>query len=211
MPTLYESSRLLASQSYQQWVSTELFSFGWFFTLGILAIIYVIWLKLVDTDRLSQLLLLGSLSAIGFVIGELVLIELFGVTEYKIRPIPFIPPLFIVSITKAPVLFMLAQQYSTSWKIYAWWAAAGSAVLSFGLFPLYSLIGIFQLHNWNYFYQFIYLFTNGLFARGLLLLVLSLEQGYSFRNGLNQVFGGLQPAAAKPLAMEKSEKTDTEQ
>ncbi len=130
MPTLYETSRLLASQSYQQWVSTELFSFGWFFTLGVLAIIYAIWLKLVDTNRLSQLLLMGSLSAIGFVIGELVLIELFGVTEYKIRPIPFIPPLFIVSITKAPVLFMLAQQYSTSWKIYALWAAAGSAVLS---------------------------------------------------------------------------------
>ncbi len=59
MPTLYETSRLLASQSYQQWVSTELFSFGWFFTLGVLAIIYVIWLKLVDTNRLSQLLLMG--------------------------------------------------------------------------------------------------------------------------------------------------------
>lgn len=211
MPTLYETSRLFASQSYQQWVSTELFSFAWFLTLGILAIVYAIWLKLVDTNRLSHLLLMGSLSAIGFVIGELVLIEFFGVVEYKIRPIPFTPPLFIISITKAPVLFMLAQQYSASWKTYALWAAAGSAVLSFGLFPLYSLIGISQLHNWNYFYQFIYMFIDGLVARGLLLWVLSLEQGHSVVNGLNQSFGGLQPAASKPLNANKDEKTGSEQ
>lgn len=208
---LYETSRLLANQSYQQWVSNELFSFGWFFTMGVLAIIYIVWLKLVDKSRLSQLLLLGSLSSIGFVIGGAALIQLLGLSEYKIRPLPFNPPLFDLAITVAPITFMLVAQYTTSCKSYALWAGIGMAVIAFGILPLYSQIGIYQLHNWNYFYQFLYMLTDGIIARAILIGVISIEKNQPVKSCISQEFGVLQPTATKPLINDKDDTTKDNQ
>lgn len=204
----YETARLLAYQSYQQWISTELFSFNWFVIMGMLAIFYTVWIKLVDTSRLSKILLLGSLSAVGFLIADIILMGYFGVAQYKVSPLPVEPPIFIVSVTKAPILYMLVYQYTSSWKSYALWASIGTAVLSFGLFPLYSLLGIFQLHHWNYFYQFLLMFTGGMIARALLLWVISLEQGHPAFSRVSSPFPGLQPVATKPLKEHRDDGTD---
>lgn len=176
-----------------------------------LVIVYTVWLKLVDTSRLRDLLLLGSLSAVGFLIADIILMGYFGVAEYKIRPIMLEPPIFIVSVTKAPILYMLVQQYTSSWKSYALWDGIGTAVIAFGLLPAYSLLGIYQLHHWNYFYQFLLMFTDGMVARALLLWVISLEQGHPASSRVAQVFPGLQPAASKPLHDDNDGKTDSDQ
>jgi len=201
----YEAARLLAYQSYQQWISIEFLSFNYFVIMGMVAITYTIWLKLVDTSRLIKILLLGSLCAVGFLIADIILIAYFGVAEYKIAPLPVEPPIFIVSVTKAPILYMLVYQYTSSWKSYALWASIGTAVLSFGLFPLYSLLGIFRLHHWNYFYQFLLMFTGGIIARGLLLWIISIEQSSSESSQVSSMFLGLQPVATKPLDNDKED------
>ena len=207
----YETARLLAYQSYQQWISTEIFSSGWFIIVGLLVIVYTVWIKLVDTSRLRDLLLLGSLSAVGFAIADMILSGYFGVVEYKIRPFPLEPPIFIVSITKGPILYMLVQQYTSSWKSYALWTSIGTAVLTFALLPAYSLLGIFQLHKWNYFYQFLLMFTDAMIARALLLWVISLEQGQSSVHGhVSSTSSGLQPAATKPLNNDKEDTIDND-
>ena len=105
---------------------------------------------------------------------------------------------------------MLAQQYTSSWNRYALWTGVGSAFLAFGIFPLYSLIGIYQLHHWNYFYQLLLLFTNAIMARGLLLLVISIEQSQPASSRVSSVFSGLQLAATKPLDKDKEDTTDNE-
>jgi hypothetical protein len=201
----YEISRLLAYQSYQDWISTELFSLGWFITIGLLTTIYAIWLKLVDKSRLRDIVLLGLLSVMGFVITELVLIGYLGVAEYKIRLFPFEPNLFIVSVTKAPILYMLILQYTASWRKYLLWAGIGTAVISFGLFPLYSLLGIYQLHKWNYVYQFLLMLTDGVIARALLLWITSLELSQSSSSRICEIFPVIQPAATKPLNEDPNE------
>lgn len=85
---LYQINRLLTSQSYQHWASTEFFSFGWFFTIGIVTISYFFWAKVVDKSRLGQLVLLGIFSAIGFLIAEIITIGFYGVIEYNVRLLP---------------------------------------------------------------------------------------------------------------------------
>ena len=80
-----ETARLLNYQSYQQWISSEFLSFGWFFTLGVLAVFYVVWIKLVDKSRLRDFIVLGSLSAIGFILADMILQSSLGVAEYKFR------------------------------------------------------------------------------------------------------------------------------
>jgi putative effector of murein hydrolase len=128
----------------------------------------------------------------------------FGVIEYKIRLVPLEPPILIVSVTITPILYMLVQQYTSQWRSYALWASIGTAVLAFGLFPLYSLMGILQLHRWNYFYEFILMFTAGIVARVLLLWVISIEQSQPTSSRVSSVFSGLQPVATKPLDNENT-------
>ena len=140
----------------------------------------------------------------------MVLQSSLGVAEYKIRPLPWQPAIFIVSVTKAPILFMLAQQYSSSWRGYSLWVGIGSGFLAFGLLPIYSLIGIYQLHHWNYFYQFLLLFTNGVIARGLLLWIISMEKSTSESSRVSSLSLGLQPVATKPLDNNNEDKMDND-
>lgn len=204
----YETARLLIYQSYQQWISTEVFSFSWFVMVGMLFIVYGIWLKLIDKSRIHSILLLGCLSAVGFFIADMLFIAYLGVAEYQIRIFPWNPPILIVSITIAPIMLMLVYQYTSSWRSYTLWSGIAMAVLSFGLMPLYSLLGIYKLVKWNYVYQFIMMFTDGVIARGLLMLVIHIEQLQLVNHISPRPTGMLQPAAAKPLDHEQKDKTN---
>ena len=165
---------------------------------------------MVDKKRLTQLLLLGSLSAIGFVIGGFAIVQLLGVSEYKIRLLPFNPPLFDLAVTLAPIIFMMLAQYTESWKSYILWAGFGMAVLTFGILPLYSLIGIYQLHKWYYVYQFLYMLTDGVIARALLTWFIYIEKSQPVESPISQEFGVLQPTATKPLIDDKDDTMDNQ-
>jgi hypothetical protein len=204
---LYETGRQLIYQSYQHWISTEFLSFGWFVIIGVLAIVYGIWLKVVDPSRIQNILLLGSLSAIGFIMADMVFISYLGVVEYKIRIFPWEPPIFIVSITIAPILLMFVYQYTSSWSGYTLWAGIAMAVLAFGLLPIYSFIGIYQLVKWNYFYQFILMFTGGVITRVLIQWLINLEQGHP-ASSRSYAKLRLQPVATKPLDSNEKNSTD---
>jgi hypothetical protein len=175
-----------------------------------ITIFYTIWLKVVDKSRIQSILLLGSLSAVGLVVADIVLMGYFGVAEYKIRPFPWEPAIFIVSVTKAPILYMLVLQYTSSWRDYLLWAGIGTAVLAFGILPIYSLLNIYQLHHWNYLYQFLLMFVDGAIARVLLLWLISMEQSQTVSSRASSMFSGIQPAAIKPLDTDNQDTTDND-
>lgn len=207
---LYETSRLLASQSYQQWISQEVFSFGWCVMVGVLVIVYAIWIIIVDKSRLTSLLLFGSLSAVGFGVSDLILEGFFGVWEYRIRLIPLIPSLFITSYTVGPILYMMVVQYTTSWKSYLLWASLATAVVSLGIVPIYGMLGIVQYHNFNVFYGFLLGITDAIVARALVLGLQGIEQRQSASGRVDKGFPGLQPAAIKPLIQENKDDDKTD-
>lgn len=207
---LYETSRLLASQSYQQWISQELFSLGWFVMVGVLAVVYAIWFKVVDKRNLTSLLLLGSLSAVGFGVSDLILEGFFGLWEYQIRLIPLTPALFVTSYTIGPILFMIVAQYTTSWKSYLTWASVATAVIFFGIVPLYIMLGILKYHNINVFYGFILGITDAIVARALVLGLQGIEQRQPASGRVGQGFSGLQPAVSKPLSGDSSNEDRTD-
>jgi hypothetical protein len=208
---LYETARLLAYQSYQQWISTELFSLGWFVMIGVLAVVYAIWLKIVDKNKITSLLLLGSLCAVGFGLSDIILEGFFGLWEYQIRLLPLIPSVFITSFTIGPILFMTVAQYTTSWKSYLIWGSIGTAVICFGLIPIYGMLGIIKLHNFNNFYGFFLYMTGGIIGRAIVLLLQSIEKHQPISNRGTHDFSGLQPAASKPLHDDIDGKTDNDQ
>jgi len=202
---IYETSRQLAYLSYQRWITTELFSTGWFIMIGVLIITYAVWLKLIDKRRLRDLLLLGSLIAVGFTVGDTFLIGNWGVANYNVSLFPGRPPLFVLSLTVSPIIFMLIQQYTTSWKEYLTWAAIGSAAIAFGLMPFYVWAGILQFYKWNYIYHLFYTFTAGTIGRALLLLIINIEQGQTASIHADQATSVLQPAATKPLPKKEND------
>jgi hypothetical protein len=176
---LYDAERALAQQSYQHWLSNELFSLGWFVIVGVLFVFYITWWILVDKKRISQLLLIGSFAAVWYVVMDMIFGGLLGVAEYKIRLFPIMPAIFIVSVTLAPVMIMLIQQYTSSWKGYLLWCCLGTAVMSFALLPLYTLIGIFALHGINYFHIFLILFSGVLTSRFGYMCVMGIQRRHS--------------------------------
>jgi len=176
----YELARKLAQLSYQHWVSHEFLSFGWFVLIIVNVIFYIIWLKLLDKSRVNHLLLIGSLTAVVFFIGDAVLFSFLGLAEYTISITPVEPPIFSAAVTLIPVIVMLVQQYISSWKGYLLWVSIGMAFLAFVLLPIYSLVGIFQLHNnWNYFYHFLYYLIGVLISRVAFLWIIGIEQRHS--------------------------------
>jgi MFS family permease len=140
-----------------------------------LLIVYIVWLKLVDRKRGVKLLLIGSLAAVGYIFNCLVLTELFNVMEFKIRILPM-PAIFISSISVPPIFVMLAEQYTSSWKGYILWSGLSFAFYSFVLLPVFSLMGILQLHNWSVFYQFLIMFGISLGVRLVFLWIVDTQK-----------------------------------
>ncbi|MBC8014489.1 MAG: hypothetical protein H7X79_01945 [Sporomusaceae bacterium] len=205
----YETARLLAYQSYQQWISGEFLSFQWFVLVGVLIVTYTIWLKLVDTRRITEILLVGSLSTVAFMVLDMVLAHYLGLWQYEISLTPIEPPVFMVSISIAPILHMLSLQYTSSWKGYLLWSGISMAFLAFILLPVYGILGIFLMHKgWNYMYHFLMMFSVSVIARGMLQWLLSLEQQHVDFRSTAPMFTGLQPAAIKPLESDKDDTTD---
>jgi hypothetical protein len=173
----YETARLLADQSYQHWISQEFLSYQWFIMAGVLAVTYTVWFKLVDTKRITQILLLGSLITVAGSVANLYLSGFWGFWQYKISLTPSEPTVFAVSYTIIPIFHMLVFQYTSSWKSYLIWASIATGFLAFILLPVYSALGIFQLHKgWNYIYHFAMMLTKGIVARWIVLWLASLEQ-----------------------------------
>lgn len=179
---LYEKARELSQLSIQQWVSNEFLSFQWFLLLGVLIVVYTIWLRLLDKKRAIQLLLFGSLASVLYHLNVMFLIELLGYVEYTYRLTPISDPPFISGITIIPITLMLVQQYTSSWKSYILWSGIGIAFICFGIFQVYTLVGIMQLHNWNLFYHFLVLFGISIGVRFVFLWIAGTEK----RNTSNQ-------------------------
>ncbi|HEX3031017.1 MAG TPA: hypothetical protein VHS59_02060 [Bacillota bacterium] len=173
----YETARTLASQSYQHWISKEFLTYQWWFGAVLLFVSYAVWLLLVDKRRITQILLFGSLVTALAGALEIILASFFGFWEYKIAILPIEPPLFIITYTVAPIWKMLVLQYTSSWKGYHIWLGIVVGVLAFGILPIYSALGMFQMYKgWTYFHHFGMMFTNAAVCRAIVVWLIGLEQ-----------------------------------
>jgi hypothetical protein len=176
---MFEKEREIAQLLVQHWTSNEVFSFGWFFMIGILIIAYTVWIKLLDRSRATELLLLGSLEAVAKVILAILLGNLLGLYNYKVRLLPMPSNVFATSVTISPIIIMLVQQYTTSWKGYIFWITIGNAFLNLVIFPIYTAIGIIEFHKWNVFYHFLVLLSIAICMRIIFLWITGTQKRHS--------------------------------
>lgn len=178
---LYEKFRELTRLSVQRWLNEEVFSFGWFLMVAVLIAAYAVWLKLLDRRRATELLLIGSLAAVAKSLNSMIIGSLLGLANYTIRLLPFQSNVFISSITIAPIIVMLAEQYTRSWKGYMVRTAIGIGVLCLIIFSIYDYVGIVEFHNWNVFYHFVVLFVIAQAVRLTFLWITGTQKRYTLR------------------------------
>ncbi len=177
---MYEKERELAKLSIQNWISKEVFSFQWFLMVVVLIILYVIWIKLIDKKRATELLLIGSLESVSKLIVVAVLLDnTLGLYEYKVRLLPLPANIFASSVTISPIIIMLVTQYTKSWKGFILWTAIGNAFLNFVILPIYKYVGIIEFHNWNVFYHFLLLNAVAVCVRLVFLWITGIQERHS--------------------------------
>ena len=160
--------------SYNQW-KTTLFSIQWWSLVAFVAISYAIWWVIVDKRRLSQILLFGSLVAVGRVVMDTIGSNAV-LWSYDIRLTPFSPSPFLHDFTLTPLALMVVYQYCHSWKKFLVWTVVATGIISFVFFPILTTFGILKLYNWNYFYSFVLIIGLASLSRWVLLGVLNIEQ-----------------------------------
>jgi hypothetical protein len=207
LSTVQQIKLTLWNLTYNNWKTEELFSVQWWSLITIIAISYIVWWKLVDKQRIIQIVLFGSLVSVGRIVMDIVGNNLV-LWSYDIRVLPMIPIPFIHDFTISPLIYMLGYQYFTSWKTFSVFNIATTGSLSFIFLPLLSISRVLNLYNWNYFYTFILVIFITSLSRAVMLWLLHLEQKYEVGYSRNQsMIPNLQPVM-KPLVKKSDDNED---
>lgn len=151
---------------FQYWLKNNLFSWQWWLLLVLVISAYVIWWKLVNKDRLKELILVAL-----FVMVISGLLDLYGTQfilwGYPNMILPGMPPLFFDNYAVLPLAYSLIYQYCSKWKTYLIAVLILAAVSSFVVEPILVWIRVYDLHNWNYIYSFLVLSIMGIGVKAL--------------------------------------------
>lgn len=142
----------------------KLSSWQFAFLVVLLIVPWIIWWKMADRNRITEIFTLGLLASIisSLLNGNGLNLMLWS---YPYTLLPFSPRAYSFSLSAIPVTFMLLYQYLPKWKSYAIGVTIIAGVTAFLLQPLFSLAGIYKLIKWNYFYSFLALLFIGFLAR----------------------------------------------
>jgi hypothetical protein len=147
----YEQVQVLARK---YWISNDLFSFNWWLLVSLMIILWLLWWKLVDKQRLVEILLGGSLISIVTLLLDLTGLNL-GLWDYtSLLFSSFYPTLAPVDLVVIPVTYMLIYQYKVAWKSYFLTSVTVSGVYSFVAEPIFNWLDIYRLDHWRYIYSF---------------------------------------------------------
>lgn len=160
--------------TYTQWKTETLFSIQWWSLIALIAIFYAIWWVIVDKRRLSQIILFGSLVAVGRIVMDIIGTNAV-LWSYDIRETPFFPSPFLHDFTLTPLAFMAVYQYCHSWKKFLIWTGVLTGIMSFVFFPILLTLGFLKLYNWNFLVAFVLIFGIASFSRWVVLGVLNIQ------------------------------------
>jgi hypothetical protein len=143
----------LRNEMIEYWKEVNLFSFQWWLTLCLVIIFVWTWWKLVDYNRIIEILLYGCLVSLfaSFLDVVGVSMVLWG---YPNMLIPLVPPMIFIDFILLPIPFMFVYQYFESSKPFVIAIIVLSALFAFVIEPLLVWFKIYSIHNWRYIYSF---------------------------------------------------------
>ncbi|WP_419887757.1 CBO0543 family protein [Neobacillus niacini] len=157
IPTYTEIAALrnrLFDKNLKHWIHDDLFTPGWWFLLLSCILPWYIWWKLVDKNRIFEILSYGLIWAVLSIASDLVGVEL-GLWGYPDKLIPIIPPMVPADLTVIPVSYMLVYQYFPLWQSFVKASIVLSALFSYIIEPIFELFDLLILDKWKHTYSFI--------------------------------------------------------
>lgn len=182
--TIHQLRLELWNLTYTQWKTQTLFTVQWWSLIVLIAISYAIWWRIVDKQRLSQILLFGSFVAVSRIVMDIIASNI-GLWSYDICETPFVPSPFLHDFTLTPLTLMVVYQYCRSWKKFLVWTAIAVGIISFVFFPILTTFHFLTLYKWNLIYSFVLIMGIALLARFVLLSVLNIEQNFKPTSAMN--------------------------
>ncbi len=149
-----------------------LFSLNWCVLLALFLINLLLWLRLADKRRLSELALHTAL----IIIWVIVLDELgeeMSLWYYTVDIIPLFPPITAIDITCLPLLYMLIYQYAKRWPSFLIVTAVMSVVFCFIFEPIFVRSGIYKMLAWKSWYGLPIYFFIGVASRFIMRRIIT--------------------------------------
>jgi hypothetical protein len=155
---IIELKRSLLQLSIQHWLNYELFTWQWWAKFIYMIVPIIIWYKLLDRKRISEIVSYGLLVSLILTILDVIGFN-FVLWEYPIRSLPI--GFFIINdVVFLPIVYMLFFQYYSEWKSFIVANIFLSIVGSFIVEPLYILMGTYKELTWRHTYSFfLYVFV----------------------------------------------------
>lgn len=165
----------LTNANYQRWIQEDFLTWKWWLLIALSIIPWFIWTKIVDKQRIHEILLYGFFISIIGTVLDIIGTELVW-WSYPIKWFYMIPPLLPADLTLVPVTMMIVYQYSPKWKTFFIANLIVGAFLAYIAEPIFAWLEFYKLHSWKLTYSFIVYVAGTLLVRWIVIITLSKAQ-----------------------------------
>lgn len=154
------------------WLQNCFFSFEWWIVLLLTIVPWIVWWKLVDKSRLTEVLLYGLMITVITTVFDVIGVG-YVLWGYPIMLEPVIPPMTPANLTVFPTAYMLLYQYFPKWKAFFFASVGLSFIFSYIGEPVMEWLNIYQRNNWKSIYSFPIYIAIGLLLKYIMEKIIS--------------------------------------
>ncbi|MDR6553111.1 CBO0543 family protein [Paenibacillus qinlingensis] len=154
----------------QYWLHYDLFTLQWWLLLALLIIPWVVWWRLADKKRLTDIILFGVAMSFLIFLLDHIGYEL-NLWVYPHKLFPTIPESSSFDLGILPVLHMLLFQYFTGWRSYVIANILMATVFAFLCEPISVWIGLYKILHWKYMYSFPLYILKAVMMKGMFEII----------------------------------------
>jgi hypothetical protein len=152
-----------------QQINNATFHFGvsslqWCTLVAFLIVPWIIWIRVVDKDRIHPILLVGMVVIIVTTIFDVIGYYL-NFWDYPIIILPLIPSALPFDLSMVPVPYMLLYQFCRSWKSYSMGLLCMALIYAFIGEPFSNWLRLVIYIKWSNMYSIFYYIIVGISVR----------------------------------------------
>lgn len=157
------------------WLQQHFLSYQWWFLLFLSIIPWFIWLKIVDKNRIHEILSFGIIIAILSSTMDIIGIS-YQSWFYPIKlHWTFSSPTAPFDLSLLPVVFMICYQYGNQWKSFIIGVIILSSFFTLGEY-IFKFMGIYKENTWKSYYSLPIYSANAIFARWIISRLLLVQK-----------------------------------
>jgi hypothetical protein len=139
-------------------------SVQWWTLLAFLIVPWIIWIRVVDKERIHQILLIGTIVIIITTLFDFIGYY-FNFWDYPIEFLPLIPGGLPFDLSMVPVPYMLLYQFCRSWKSYGMGLLCMALIYAFIGEPFANWLLLVTYIKWSNIYSIFYYILVGTSVR----------------------------------------------